>query len=181
MQQKYCDHGRSCMLLTMTWPILLGAQFLRLGRKAEEGIDLALHEQVDRFDVTRDPVDVLEGIEADIGRHCGHEDMRVRSEILSNADRLALQIENAVDAFVREQLVAADMHAGEHLDRGAPDRSEWRRAVAKSMTKSMSPRASIAIDAKAGLLVDILEVRKALGADQLFGDELRRDADPGRS
>ena len=46
MQQKYCDHGRSTALLRITWPMLPGAQLLGLGRKAEEGIDLALGEQL---------------------------------------------------------------------------------------------------------------------------------------
>src|SRR6516162_4545230 len=43
MQQKYCDPGRSTELLTMTCPILR-APLLRLGRKAQESIDLSLRE-----------------------------------------------------------------------------------------------------------------------------------------
>jgi hypothetical protein len=45
-----------------------GAQILRLGRKAEEGIDLALDETLDRLDRrVGDPVEILDGVEPDLG------------------------------------------------------------------------------------------------------------------
>ena len=49
MQQKYCDHGRSMRAVDDHVADLAGAQFLRLGRKAEERIDLALGEKLHRL------------------------------------------------------------------------------------------------------------------------------------
>ena len=40
---------------------LASAQFLRFGWETEEGIGFPLHEQVKRVDVTRHPLDVLQG------------------------------------------------------------------------------------------------------------------------
>ena len=46
MQQKYCDHGRSVARVDDHAADVAGAQLLRLGRKAEESVDLALGEQL---------------------------------------------------------------------------------------------------------------------------------------
>ena len=51
-------------------PGMTGAQFLGLGREPEEGIDLALREQVERLDLGIDhPLKVLFGVEPDLGCH----------------------------------------------------------------------------------------------------------------
>ena len=53
--------------------------------------------------------------------------MLARAQSL-HADPLALQVADAADAFVGEQLEAAGMHAGQHRDRLAGiDRDDERR------------------------------------------------------
>ena len=74
MQQKYCDHGRSTAVLTITWPIMPGAQFLRLRRKAQKGVDLSFHEQLDRLERgIGDPVDILGGVQPDMRGHQSYQ------------------------------------------------------------------------------------------------------------
>ena len=78
-----------------------GTQLLGLGRKTEERIDLALGEERHWFDIwASDPVDVVNGIKPDIGRHAGQKYMRARAQGL-DADTLALPTRPAVPAAVR--------------------------------------------------------------------------------
>ena len=71
-------------------------QFLRLGRKPEERIDLSFREKRQRVDSrASDPVDVLHRVESDLRRHQGQEILRAQLE----ADALALQLRNPVDVF----------------------------------------------------------------------------------
>ena len=83
---------------------MTGAQFLGLGREPEEGIDLALREQVERLDLGINyPMKVFFGVEPNLGCHqlqqCGRACLQ--------PDLLALQLGDAADAFAGEQLVAA--------------------------------------------------------------------------
>ena len=66
-------------------------QFLRLRRKAEECVDLAVGEQLDRLYIRAggNPVDVFDWVEPDMGSHRGKEYMRAGSQALY-ADTLAL-------------------------------------------------------------------------------------------
>jgi hypothetical protein len=58
-----------------------GAQLLRLRREAEERVDFALLERLDRFDRgVCDPVDIGNRVEPDMGRHSGQEYMLVRPQ-----------------------------------------------------------------------------------------------------
>jgi hypothetical protein len=96
---------------------LAGAQFLRLGRKAEEGVDLSFGEQLPRGDFrARHPVDVLHRVEPDMGGHGGQEHVRGRRKAL-HAHRPALQIGDAANALVTEELEAPGMHASNDGDR----------------------------------------------------------------
>jgi hypothetical protein len=93
------------------------AQFLRLRLEGPEGIDLALHEKVDRLDRrVENPVDVLRRIEPNMGGDHAQEQV-ITGPYGFHADTFALQVADAADAFVREQFVAADHHPTEHRDR----------------------------------------------------------------
>ena len=55
---------------------MAGAQILRLGRKAEEAIDLALDKKRERTDLrvgAGDPANVFDRIEPDMGGHDGNK------------------------------------------------------------------------------------------------------------
>src|SRR5205823_3595272 len=77
------------------------AQFLRLRRKADKRIDLAVGKQLHRaLGRIYDPMNLLGGIEAHISRHAADEQMRARTQVLY-AYRPALQIADAADAAMR--------------------------------------------------------------------------------
>jgi hypothetical protein len=62
-------------------PNLLRPEFLRLGRKAQEGIDGALGEQLHGFGRgVCDPDDVMVGVQADIGHDAREENMLGRAQ-----------------------------------------------------------------------------------------------------
>src|SRR5215471_8403093 len=89
-----------------------GAQFLRLRREPEKGVDLALGEQVERPDLrigAGDPTYVFCGIETDLKRHEAQQTGRAPLQ----ADAFAFQTGDAADVVPREQLETADMHTGE--------------------------------------------------------------------
>ena len=108
-------------------PDLARAQVLRVGRQGEERVDLALDKKLLRSRKRAGhPLDVLGGIESDIGGHAG--DQRLPHQ--STTHLLALQIANAADVFVRKQRIASDMHAGEHRRRRAGiDRRNHGRGI----------------------------------------------------
>ena len=60
-------------------------------------------------------MDVLHGIEPDLGRYQGHQRVPVRPQSL-NSDAFSLQVGDRADPFMREELETADMHAGEQRD-----------------------------------------------------------------
>ena len=75
-----------------------GAQLLRLRRKPQEGLDLALREQFEGVGpaiASRHPANVLDGVEADLSRHQSQQVDRGGAE----ADRPALQVGNVANAF----------------------------------------------------------------------------------
>src|SRR5437879_4030638 len=90
-----------------------GAKLLRLGRKAQEPVDFSVHEELHRPDgAAGDPVNILAGVDTDIGEDDGQKQMHGRAEGF-DPDALALQIENAVNPFVPEHFKAPDMHGAE--------------------------------------------------------------------
>ncbi len=96
---------------------MASAEILRLRRKAEERVDLAVREELDRWGrLARDPTDVVDRVEPDMSGHDGDEHMMGRLQA-RHANFFALQIRDAADAFVPEQFIATDMHAGQDDDR----------------------------------------------------------------
>jgi len=99
---------------------VLRTQTLWFWRKAEEGVDLALGKQLDRFDrCTCHPLDILGRIEAHKRRHCADENVRTTPNPLL-ADGSPLQIGDAAYALLGEQLEAADMNPGQNSNARAP-------------------------------------------------------------
>ena len=93
---------------------MLRTQTLRFWRKSEEGVDLTLSKQLDRFDrPARHPFDVLGGIEFNQRRHRAKENVGAGLEPL-NADGSTLQIGDTTYALPGEQLETADMNPGQN-------------------------------------------------------------------
>src|SRR6516164_3816023 len=85
-------------------------QYLHLRRETEKGVDLALREQVEWLKLrVGNPADVPLGVEANLG---GHQRQQRRHGQF-HTDALALQVGDAADAVVCEQLEAAAMQAGQ--------------------------------------------------------------------
>src|SRR5436853_563174 len=96
---------------------LAGAQILRLGRKAEKRIDLALGEQLGwlrRW--AGDPIDVLGRVESDLRRHDAEEGVPGRAAERRDPDALPFQIDDAADAIIAEQLEAAGMEPTQNCE-----------------------------------------------------------------
>ena len=95
---------------------LASAQFLRFGRGGKKSIDFPCAEQRHGVAGTRDPMDVLLGVEPDLRRHERQIQVITRAEP-PNADPLAFQVADGADGLMREHLVAAGMHARQRRDR----------------------------------------------------------------
>ena len=81
---------------------VLRTQTLWFWRKAEEGVDLALSKQLDRFALrARHPVDILDGIEFNERRHRAEENV-LGCLKRRNADGSTLQIGDAAYALLGE-------------------------------------------------------------------------------
>src|SRR5215472_12300521 len=81
---------------------VLRTQTLWFWRKSEEGVDLALSKQLDRFDRSaRHPLDILGGIESNQSRHRAEENVRACLKRL-DADSSTLQIGDAAYALLSE-------------------------------------------------------------------------------
>ena len=100
----------------MTWPILRARSSWGSGGNARKASTLCCANSSIGFDIARHPMNVLERVKPDMGCHRTDEDVRIRSQGSPHTDTSSLQVEDAVDALMREQLVAAHMHAAEHLD-----------------------------------------------------------------
>jgi hypothetical protein len=96
---------------------LAGAQFLRLGREAKKGIDLARSEQLDRLQLGVDnEMDVGFRVEPNLGSHQRHQRVRLRADPLY-ADGFALQIADAADVVTAKQFETADHDPAEQCHR----------------------------------------------------------------
>ena len=81
---------------------VLRTQTLWFWRKSEEGVDLTLSKQLDRFDRrARHPLDILGGIESNQCRHRAEENVRACLKRL-DADGSTLQIGDAAYALLGE-------------------------------------------------------------------------------
>src|SRR5215813_2157208 len=128
-------------------PDTLGAQLLRTRRKAEDGVDLALGEQLLwRNGVAGDPANVPAGVDTDVGGDDGQEQMLGRSQG-SDTHGLTLEVSNPVKLALHEQFPASDMHAGDR-------RYRKPRSIAATCTAPMFVPKSIApLTIASGVLV----------------------------
>src|SRR6516164_8115655 len=93
---------------------IAGVQLLRDGRQTEASVDLTVRKQLGRRRRSAgDPADVVGGVETDMGGHDRNEQVFARAERLDN-DGLALEVGNAANAGIAEQLQAADMDAAQN-------------------------------------------------------------------
>ncbi|OWK21190.1 hypothetical protein AJ88_20445 [Mesorhizobium amorphae CCBAU 01583] len=90
---------------------------LGLRRCGEKRIDTAVGEHL-QLVFTGNPLDVPGRIEPHIGSH-QHQKQMPDAVPFDDANPLALQVGHTPDAVVRDQFEAADMHAGQYLDRSA--------------------------------------------------------------
>ena len=162
----------------MTWPTLRARRSCASGGKARKASTLPSTKSSAGFLQADDPFDVALRIEPDIGRHGADEDVRVRRQIVAHADLAALEIRDASDVLATEQLVAADMHAGDHLDRRAriEGNDESRREIDGEV--DLATRQHLGLG-QSGLRGYEAEIRKPLCPDQVLGDVLRSNADAG--
>jgi hypothetical protein len=154
---------------------MAGAQFLGLGREPEEGIDLALREQVERLDFgINNPLKVFFGVEPHLGCH----QLQQRGRACLQSDLLSLQFSDAAEAFAGEQLVAAGMHTGKDRDRRPViDRLD---VVDREGDREIDPAIGEHLRQLPSRGFDIGDFLEALGAQQLLGGILRRGrADEG--
>ena len=108
-------------------------------------------------------------VEADIRGNAREEQVPARAGLLGDADPLALQFADGSDGLMREQLVAAGMHARQRGNRLAGiHRETTHAAICKA--KSISPLST-------SLDIQIADVGEPFRAQQLLGDLSRREAD----
>jgi hypothetical protein len=116
-----------------------GAKLLRLGGKAQERVDLAVHEELHWPDGAAGyPINIFAGVDTDIGGDDGQKEMRGRAKGL-DPDTLALQLENAVNPFV-PNTSKQPRCTGPRAVIGMPRSSAAMSTGAKFEPKSISPR-----------------------------------------
>ena len=109
-------------------------------------------------------MDVLARVEPELCRQKGQQNMRVRTEGL-DADALPLEVCDATDAGLGEQLVAAGMNAGEQGNGCAGiDRCDKIRCIIHREVNLTTRQRGIVVR-----LFDVLDVSKPLGAQQCLG------------
>ena len=112
MQQKYCDHGRSTALLRIVWPIFLARSSCGWGGVPRNAsIFPWTKSSVGLTSFSQDPLDIVDGIEPDIGGHEGQPHVSRVVETI-NAHPLAPQIRDAADALVGDQFEASRVQPG---------------------------------------------------------------------
>jgi hypothetical protein len=98
-----------------------GTQLLWIGSDGNKAVDLAFDEKFERAHRrigARDPMDIAERIEADMGRHQDQERVLIDPGSF-HADALAFQVGEAADFVLCEQLPTTDMYASQHRSRPA--------------------------------------------------------------
>src|SRR6516165_11857702 len=77
MQQKCCDHGRSLVVLTMTWPVLRACSSCGSGGKPRnESIFPLAKSSIGLSAETHHPSNLLDRIETDVRSHAADKDVR---------------------------------------------------------------------------------------------------------
>jgi hypothetical protein len=179
MQQKYCDQGRSVIVLRITRLMPRARISCGLGREAEKGVALSGDEPAQGIALRAgDPLDVLLGVEPNVLRHDREVEMAARAQGV-DAHAPTLQVADAADRLTREQLVAADVQSA---DRG-------HRSAQIQMMNDSSGKGDVEVqlticqhltgrDAQAR--VHIPDIREAFAAQERLHHVRRREANGGR-
>ena len=157
-------------MLTIVWPgkSFRARSICGSGVAVRNDVDFAV-EKVLRRVFGHDPLDIADGIEPDIVGHEARQLVRVRIQEV-NPDALAPHIRNGADAVVGDQFEAADMHAGQHLNRypGLDGRDVHRRHVHIEIRIATSEPLRI-VDA--GVTCHLADIGDAVGTHQFSGKE----------
>jgi hypothetical protein len=108
---------------------------------------------------TRNPVEVLSGVHADMGHHAGQEEVLGRAQ-RQQGDRLALEVSDCVDTLVTKEFVTPGVHARQHEQRipgvhtSNDEPGELHRHVCFASGHEVQPYAVAD--------VDIVDIREAL-------------------
>ncbi len=144
-----------------------GAQFLHTGRLAEECIELSFDEGFRKLVFFGDPFDVVDGIEPDIGGHQSNQHVLRRIEG-QDANPLAPQIRDAVDAVVGDQFEASGVQPAKHLDwHASVDRCEMDRHIVHAEVRLAACDPHRLIDVLVTL--HVADIGEAFSAEQLSG------------
>ena len=155
-------------------PDVPGANFLEVGWRREEGIDLTLSEQVHWLQLRiRNPADVLGGIKTDQAGHDGEQRPVWAILINVHAHGPALQVAEGADLIFAEDLEAPEMQAAQDHDRctGIHPQDETRREAPAEIYFAM--RNHVRINFRVGGIgpaykgfcyVHVVDFYKALGA-----------------
>ena len=156
----------------------LRPELLRVGRKREKAVDLAVREQPLRLRRGhRGPRDVFARIEADV-RHHARDERIGRSSNGVHGDRLALQVANRADALGAEQLETPRLNAGQHDDGLAP--VDLRDGRADVLHRDVDVAGGDGLGGFERLAPgDVLHVGESFAAQQLLGHVLWRPTDAG--
>src|SRR5215472_9449035 len=106
----------------------MGVQFLRLGRQAQEPIELSVDEELHRpHRRADDPIDVFARINTDMRGNRRQEHMLGRAQ-RGDPNSLTSQVGDAADVLFGEYFEATSMHTGQYLKRHAlTDRMDAQR------------------------------------------------------
>jgi hypothetical protein len=113
-------------------------------------------------------------VEPDVRRHAREQQMPARAERLGDADPSVLQVGDAADGIVREQLVAAAMHSRQRRDRLAGIDIGGDPGGGLEVEIDLAAGDGVAVRYR-----EVLDVGEAFRAQQGVGDVARRDADRG--
>src|SRR5262249_32294585 len=157
---------------------LPGPEFLWFRRKAHQGIDLALSQELHGLRRgTLDPGDVLRGIQAHISRHAGKEDVLTGAQRW-HGDRLPLQVADSTSALGPKDLETATTSPRQHGDRTPrvyPD-NKWRREAQGDVDLTRG-QGSCPLNPRDRL--HVLHLREALGTEEFLRHVLGGDTDAG--
>src|SRR4029077_5342596 len=116
------------------------------------------------------PPNIVGGVEPNMGRRGGQEHVCARAQGF-DADALAFEVGDAVDAVPREQFETADVNAGKQDDRFSGINCGDPIGRMRHAEIDLTPRDRPGSGSRRGL--DIADLGKTLRAQQLLGDMLR--------
>jgi hypothetical protein len=154
---------------------LPGPQLLRLGRQRQQRIDLPFAEQPDRIRRrVHLHLHVFLPVEPDLLQDDRNEVMLYAAQ-RPDRERLPAQVAQRAHTVGHEQLVASRVDPGEHRDRQARvEAIDPPQAVGHADVCVAAPDRVFDV---VRLDLHVLDIGETLGAEQILGDPLRRDAD----